>query len=213
MANIFAASGFFTQPVWAWGALKMFFCCFWLCCTANMVLGSTWQICLLCTQSEKWSNMVLDHISQIWSCRAPGKGFLLFVTWSHCQYEVLEGHMVIFLAACNFATTLIWVARGACRHLFRCFWFCRTANKGFWGALGMGDFFYELGVQLTQVSVRLRYDVYSRSLCWEVLQQAIVERSNIWTKMQEYASQDNSSRVKNHGADAWSAVPNSDSSK
>lgn len=30
----------------------------------------------------------------------------------------------------------------------------RAANKGFWGALGMGDFYYELGVQLVEVSQR-----------------------------------------------------------
>ena len=27
-----------------------------------------------------------------------------------------------------------------------------AANKGIWGALGIGDFYYELGVQLIQVS-------------------------------------------------------------
>jgi hypothetical protein len=28
-----------------------------------------------------------------------------------------------------------------------------AANKGLWGALGMGDFYYQLGVQIIQVRV------------------------------------------------------------
>jgi len=31
-----------------------------------------------------------------------------------------------------------------------------ASNKGFWGALGMGDFYYELGVQLVQVCIEQR---------------------------------------------------------
>jgi hypothetical protein len=31
-----------------------------------------------------------------------------------------------------------------------------TAQKGFWGALGMGDFYYELGVQLVEVCLEQR---------------------------------------------------------
>lgn len=66
-------------------------------------------------------------------------------------------------------------------HILRCFFLPLKAGKGFWSEmLGVGDFYYELGVQIIEVCLALKHRNGGMFLTCNPRSEHVHEPSHYW---------------------------------